>query len=68
MNRIEQIENKKLEVIEEISLASFGIEISLAGAVPHTLSGNKAGRELAGGPEWGGIYPRGLSEKEIENN
>ncbi|MBC8952759.1 hypothetical protein [Xenorhabdus sp. PB62.4] len=65
MNHIEQIQNKKAGVIAEISLASFGTEILLAGAVPHTLSGNKAGREIdAGGPERGCLYPCGLSEKQ----
>ncbi|MEQ1964958.1 hypothetical protein ABLB69_17695 [Xenorhabdus khoisanae] len=65
MKHIEQIKNKKSEVIAEISLASFGTEILLAGAVPHTLSGNKAGREVdGGGPEWGCLSPCGLSERQ----
>ncbi|MDC9591311.1 hypothetical protein PSI23_18960 [Xenorhabdus sp. XENO-10] len=65
MNHIEQIKNKKSGVIAEISLTSFGTEILLAGAVPHSLSGNKAGREIdAGGSERGCLYPCGLSEKQ----
>ncbi|OTA21992.1 hypothetical protein Xbed_00241 [Xenorhabdus beddingii] len=62
MNHIKQVQNKESEAIEKISLASFGTEILLADAVPHTLSGNKAGREIdAGGSEWARFCPHGLS-------